>query len=103
MVDKFIALDEKKRRLQILNDTVKEASKMSNLNSVGKTYEVLVEKIKTENGLRLAEGRSRNNKVVHFKSNTAQIGDFVDVEINEALVWCIKGEEVKADVLSGAR
>lgn len=103
MIDKFIALDEKKRRLQILNDTVKEASKLSNLNSVGKTYEVLVEKIKTENGLRLAEGRSRNNKVVHFKSSTAQIGDFVDVKINEALVWCIKGEEVKADVLSGAR
>ncbi len=98
MVDKFIPDDIKKKRLAILNDTVKEASKKSNEESVGKIYEVLVEKIKEDdlkNGSkRIAEGRSRNNKVVHFESKTATVGDFINVKIKEALVWCLKGEEV---------
>lgn len=76
MTDKFIDKNEKKRRLAILNDAVKEASKKSNINSIGKIYEVLVEKIKEDdekNGnTRIAEGRSRNNKVVHFKSQSAK-------------------------------
>ncbi len=99
MTDEFISKEDKKHRLAMLNETVKEASKKSNETAIGKTYEVLVEKIKEEdakNSLkRIAEGRSRNNKVVHFQSNTAQIGDFTDVKINEALVWCLKGEEIK--------
>ncbi len=99
MTDKFIDKNEKKRRLAILNDTVKEASKKSNINSIGKTYEVLVEKIKEDDekneNKRIAEGRSRNNKVVHFESQTAQIGDFINVQIKEALTWCLKGEEIK--------
>ncbi len=101
MVDKFIPNDIKKRRLAELNDTVKKASLASNTQDIGKVYEVLVEKINEndeKNGnARIAEGRSRNNKVVHFKSETAQIGDFINVEIKEALVWCLKGEAV-ADI-----
>ncbi len=99
MTDKFIPSDIKKRRLAILNNAVKAASKKSNELSVGKTYEVLVEKVKeqdSKNGLkRIAEGRSRNNKVVHFESQTAKDGDFINVKIKEALVWCLKGDEIK--------
>ena len=99
MTDKFIPNDIKKRRLAELNDTFKKASLNSNTRDIGKTFEVLVEKIKEnddKNGnVRIAEGRSRNNKVVHFKSETAQPGDFINVEIKEALVWCLKGEETK--------
>lgn len=98
MTDKFIPNDIKKERLARLNNTVKNASLASNMRDVGKIYEVLVEKInendKKNDGARIAEGRSRNNKVVHFKSKTAQIGDFADVKIKKALVWCLKGEEV---------
>ena len=100
MVDKFIPNDIKKDRLARLNNTVKAASKKSNEASVGKIYEILVEKIKEEdskNGLkRIAEGRSRNNKVVHFESKTAKVGDFINVKIKEALVWCLKGDEIPA-------
>lgn len=97
MIDKFIPYEIKKKRLEILNNAVKNASKKSNEASVGKIYEVLVEKIKEKdikNGSkRIAEGRSRNNKVVHFESNSANIGDFINVKIKEALLWCLKGEE----------
>ena len=98
MTDKFIPNDIKKERLARLNDTVKKASLVSNTKDIGKIYEILVEKINENDekngGARIAEGRSRNNKVVHFKSETAQIGDFINVKIKEALVWCLKGEEV---------
>ncbi len=100
MVDKFIPADIKKKRLETLNNVVKIASKKSNEASVGKIYEVLIEKIKEKdikNGSkRIAEGRSRNNKVVHFESNTANVGDFVNVEIKEALLWCLKGVEISS-------
>ncbi len=93
MVDKFIPKDVKKRRLQELNDTVKQASFNSNKKYVGKTLEVLVEKEKFEDGKRILEGRSRNNKVVHFPSETHTVGDFVNVELKEALIWCLRGIE----------
>lgn len=93
MVDKFIPKEVKKRRLQELNDTVREASFNSNKKYVGKTLEVLVEKVKEEDGKRILEGRLRNNKVVHFPSKTHKMGDFVNVKLKEALIWCLKGEE----------
>lgn len=104
MVDKFIPNDVKKERLARLNDTVKAASKQSNTNAIGKTFEILVEKIHEnddKNGnARIVEGRSRNNKVVHCKSNTAQIGDFINVKIKEALIWCLKGDEASTNIVA---
>lgn len=94
MVDRFIPNDIKKRRLQELNDTIKEASFNSNKKYVGKVLEVLVEKEKEENGKRTLEGRLRNNKVVHFESKNHNIGDFVNVKLKKASTWCLFGEEV---------
>lgn len=94
MTDKFLSKEIKKERLNRLNECVKAASKKSNQLYVGKTLEILVEKIKVEDGVRLAEGRTRNNKVTHFQSNTAQIGDFTNVKITKASTWCLFGEEL---------
>lgn len=93
LVDKFVDEEAKKRRLIELNEVIKEASFNSNKKYVGKTLEVLVEKVKEENGERYLEGRLRNNKVVHFKSNKYNIGDFVNVKLNKASIWCLFGEE----------
>ncbi len=90
MTDKFIPDDIKKRRLSELNEAVKEASFNSNQKYVGKTLEVLVEKVKEDGSL---EGRLRNNKVVHFKSKTGKAGDFINVKLNRASLWCLFGEE----------
>lgn len=94
MTDKFIPDDIKKRRLFELNETVKEASFNSNKKFIGKTLEVLVEKENLKDGERFLEGRLRNNKVVHFKSEAHNIGDFVQVKLNSASTWCLFGEEV---------
>lgn len=88
MKDKFIDEDEKKKRLAILNDKVKEMSLKSNEKYVGRTLEVLVEANK--NGK--FEGRTRNNKVVHITGDGINIGDFVNAKITKASTWCLFGE-----------
>lgn len=91
MEDKFIDEDEKKRRLEILNDKNKEAALKSNKKFVGKTLEVLIE-AKTEKGDKVFwTGRGRNNKLIHFEAPNADIGDFVDVKVEKAQTWCLYG------------
>lgn len=90
--DRFIPLEVKKERLRILNQKVKDYSKVSNAKYIGKTLEVLVEEQKQENAKNIMTGRTRNNKVVHFPGDESMIGTLVDVKMTEALDWCLKGE-----------
>ncbi len=87
--DKYIDENEKKNRLAILNEKVKEMSLKSNQKYVAKTLEVLVESSK--NGK--FEGRTRNNKVVHITGENINIGDFVNVHIDRASTWCLFGSK----------
>lgn len=89
--DKYIDEKTKKERLNILNDKNKKASKRSNEKYIGRVLDVLVENTKEENGKIMCSGRTRNNKIVHFEGNESMIGTLVDVKMEEALVWCLKG------------
>ena len=85
MTDLFIDEETKKKRLQILNEKVKEAHLKSNEKYIGKTLEILIDGIKDG----VFQGRTRNNKVVHLTDNKEyKIGQFVDVEIEKASTWC---------------
>ena len=90
--DKFIPDEIKKERLRILNNKVKASSKISNEKYLGKTLEVLVEEHKKENAENIMTGRTRNNKVIHFPGSSDMTGTLVNVKMNEALDWCLKGE-----------
>ncbi len=90
-VDKYVDENEKKERLSILNEKVKEMSLKSNEKYVGRVLEVLVESYK--NGK--FEGRTRNNKVVHITGNCPKIGEFVNVKINRASTWCLFADSKK--------
>lgn len=91
MTDKFIDEAEKKRRLGILNDKVKEASLKSNQKYIGRTLEVLIDGVKD----RIYQGRTRNNKVVHLTDDKEyHIGQFVNVKIGKVSTWCMFGESV---------
>ena len=91
MVDDFFEEDEKKRRLAILNDKVKDASLKSNEKYIGRTLEVLINDVKDG----IYQGRTRNNKVVHIQDDKQyQIGQFVDVEIDRVTTWCMFGKSV---------
>lgn len=89
--DRFIPDEIKKERLRILNNKVKSYSKVSNSKYLGKTLEVLVEENKKENASNILTGRTRNNKVVHFEGTPDMIGTLVNVKMDEALDWCLKG------------
>ncbi|MCR4881287.1 MAG: tRNA (N6-isopentenyl adenosine(37)-C2)-methylthiotransferase MiaB [bacterium] len=92
--DRFISNDVKKERLRILNDKVKASSKISNEKYIGKTLEVLVEEHDAKNKEGIMTGRTRNNKVIHFAGSLDMVGTLVNVKMNEALDWCLKGEIV---------
>ena len=78
MVDLFIDDEEKKRRLAILNEKVKEASLKSNEKYIGSILEILIDDVKDG----IYQGRTRNNKVVHIQDDKKyEIGQFVDVKI----------------------
>ena len=85
--DKYVDENEKKERLAILNEKVKEMSLKSNQKYLGSVLEVLVESFKDGK----YEGRTRNNKVVHIIGNDVKIGDFVNVQIQRASTWCLFG------------
>ncbi len=91
MVDKFVDEEAKKKRLQILNDKVKEASLKSNEKYIGKTLEILVDEVKDG----VYQGRTRNNKVVHIVDDKKyNIGDFVNVKIERVSTWCCFAKSV---------
>lgn len=81
----------KKDRLNILNDKVKEATKKSNENCIGKVLEILPESYKEENGEIILTGRARNNKIVHFKGDKELIGELVNVHIEDSSAWSLLG------------
>ena len=89
MVDSFIDEEEKARRLQILNEKVKEASLKSNKKYIGSTLEVLIDGVKDG----VYQGRTRNNKVVHLNDGKEyKIGQFVQAKIERASTWCLFGK-----------
>ena len=91
MTDLFIDEEEKKRRLAILNEKVKEASLKSNEKYIGSVLEILIDDVKDG----VYQGRTRNNKVVHIQDDKKyEIGQFVDVKINRVTTWCMFGESI---------
>ena len=91
MVDLFIDDKEKKRRLAILNEKVKEASLKSNEKYIGSILEILIDDVKDG----IYQGRTRNNKVVHIQDDKKyEIGQFVDVKIERVTTWCMFGRSI---------
>ncbi len=61
---------------------------------VGKTLRVLCEG-EGRTDPTLLTGKSRQNIIVDFDGDKSLIGEFVDVEITEALAWALKGKFIK--------
>lgn len=89
-----IPQEEKKRRINALNQKVRETVKKSYEKYIGKTVEVLVNNYKEENGETMLSGYTRSNKVTHFKGKKDLIGTLVDVKIKETTIWSMIGEIV---------
>ena len=86
--------ETKDRRLQVLLALMREQAREATLRQVGRKLDVLVEK----EG-RLAgdmEGRTPDNKIVHFRGQLRQIGQIMPMRIVEAYGQSLRGELILA-------
>ena len=83
--------ETKKQRLKILQDRITQQTMAISRRMVGSTQRVLVSAISRKDPGQL-QGRTENNRVVNFTCSDHQlIGQFVDVEISEALPNSLRG------------
>lgn len=80
----------KKRRLQLLQARLLEQANQISRRMVGGRQRILVEGHSRKSELELA-GRTENNRVVNFVGPNELIGQFVNVEITQALNNSMKG------------
>jgi tRNA-2-methylthio-N6-dimethylallyladenosine synthase len=88
-----VSEEEKKQRLQRLNEVMAKCAKAGNDRMVGQTVEVLVEGPSNRNAAVLA-ARTRTNKLVHFEGDASLVGQLVYVTIVKNTTWALKGELV---------
>jgi tRNA-2-methylthio-N6-dimethylallyladenosine synthase len=81
---------EKVERLRFLNSVVNDVAYRCNQNYLGRKLEVLVEGRSDRNPARLA-GRTRTNKIVNFEGPSNLIGKLVDINIEAANAWALRG------------
>ena len=94
MTDLFIPEEVKEERFKRLHKVNCEATLKSNKKLEGKTVEVLCDLSKIHKGELTMNGRTRTNKLVHFKSDKDLTGEFVNLKITKAQTWCLYGEIV---------
>lgn len=85
-----VSTEEKQARLQELLAFQKEASFERNKKSVGSTTEILVDG-ECEDAGSMLTGRTRSNKVAVFKGSKDQIGKIVNIKIESATPYALKG------------
>ena len=82
----------KKQRLQILQARILQQAQAISRRMVGSTQRILVSGPSKKDPGQL-QGRTENNRVVNFRCDDhGLIGDFVDVEILEALPNSLRGQ-----------
>lgn len=93
MVDN-VPLEDKRRRLQILNKLVAQYALENNLRMVDKIVNVLVDGPSKKNS-DVYSGYTENNKLVNFKPIRECINEIVQVRITKAKTWTLDGEQVE--------
>jgi tRNA-2-methylthio-N6-dimethylallyladenosine synthase len=62
-----------------------------NRTLIGQVVEVLSDRELQKRDAGLGSGRSRNNKIIHFRGEAANEGDFINVQISDATSHHLKG------------
>lgn len=86
--------DVKKERLAIMNQKMKEHALIRSQRYMGRVVEVLVE---GRNEKREGEmmGRERTNRVVFFEGSAELVGHLVEVDIQEAFTFSLRGTMIR--------
>jgi tRNA-2-methylthio-N6-dimethylallyladenosine synthase len=86
-----VPAEVKSRRLQEIIALQQKLSHKSNLDDVGKTFEVLAEGTSKRSGKEIM-GRNSQNKVVVFPGQAASAGEYFHVKINDCTAATLKGQ-----------
>ena len=89
-----ISMEEKRVRLQKLNEVINKYALINNQKLINKTLKVLVEG-SSEKDSNLLMGYTEGNKLVNFTGPKDIIGKIVDVKITDAKTWSLDVEYVK--------
>jgi tRNA-2-methylthio-N6-dimethylallyladenosine synthase len=87
-----VPLEDKKARLRAVEELQAGIQAEINGKLQGRTVDVLVEGVKRGR----AEGRNRNDKIVHMDDGSDRIGNVVQVEISETGPWSLRGSVASA-------
>ena len=88
-----VPMDVKKARLARLQARITEMAAQISKNMVGTVQTVLVDRPARKDAAQIS-GRTENNRVVNFDGDHSLIGEFVNVEITEALPNSLRGRIV---------
>ncbi len=88
-----VPMQVKQARLQRLQKRINEMAQEISHNMVGTIQTVLVDRPARKDPRQIS-GRTENNRVVNFDGDHQLIGQFVDVEITEALPNSLRGRQV---------
>lgn len=86
--------DEKKKRLEVLQSRLNMQAARISQNMVGTTQRILVDSISKQRDDQVA-GRTENNRIVILDGDESMIGEFVNVNITEALPNCLRGQLIE--------
>lgn len=89
-----VSEEVKGARLSEIIELQAQLSYKSNLKDVGKVFEVLVEGVSKRSQNQM-HGRSSQNKVVVFDRGDTQVGDFVNIFVDECTNATLKGYIIK--------
>ncbi len=89
-----ISEETKKARMARLLDVQCRISHEINDTYVGKTVKVLVDSYEEKNGARIYNARTLTNKLVHFESENATVGEFTNVKISRAGAFDLFGSQI---------
>jgi len=95
MVDD-VSLEEKKQRLQILQDRITQQVVRFSRATLGTVQRILVEGTSRKSIMELT-GRTECNRVVNFEGTPDMIGKFVDVEIVDVYTNSLRGVVVRTE------
>lgn len=85
-----IQIEEKKKRLYILQNRINMQTMLWSRRMFGSTQSILVEGISNKNIMEFF-GRTENNRIVTFKGSPNMIGQFVNLKINKIHTHSLKG------------
>lgn len=93
-IESVISEETKKARMARLLDVQCRISHEINDTYVGKTVKVLVDSFEEKDNTRIYNARTLTNKLVHFESENAPVGEFINVKISRAGAFDLFGSQI---------